>query len=149
MRQGPESTLTPNRMQTTTPQIWIMSPESNGIDSEASMLSGISRKRNLCSSPDWFAKFAIHNAYHGSLRPFIVVRAETSIAESCCERQNWETNSGRSIRQEARTRKWSDDRSREELTSTHPALPPLSFCARVSMQIPSTHRTSRPEFTAV
>jgi hypothetical protein len=35
------------------------------------------------------------------------------------------------------------------LTSTHPALPPLSFCTRVSMQSPSLHRTSHPEFTVV
>ena len=147
MRQGPESTLTHNHTQTTTPQMWIMSPESNGLDTEAGMLSGISRKRSLRSSPYWFTEFCNSQCLSQFAAPFIVVRAETSIAESCKKRQKWETTSERSIRQEARSRKGSDDKNRKEVTSTHPALPPLSFCTRVSMQSPSLHRTSHPEFT--
>ncbi len=69
MCQGPESSLTHNHTQTTTPQMWIMSPESNGLDTEAGMLSGISRKRSLRSSPYGSRNSAIHNAYHSSLRP--------------------------------------------------------------------------------
>lgn len=93
MCQGPESTLTHNHTQTTTPQMWIMSPESNGLDTEAGMLSGISRKRSLRSSPYWFTEFCNSQCLSQFAAPFIVVRAETSIAESCKKMQKWATTS--------------------------------------------------------
>ena len=53
------------------------------IDTEAGMLSGISRKRNIRSNPYWFTEFCNSQCLSHFAAPFIVVRAETSIAESC------------------------------------------------------------------
>ena len=56
------------------------------IGSEAGMLSGISRKRSIRSNPYWFTEFCNSQCLSHFAAPFIVVRAETSIAESC---QSW------------------------------------------------------------
>ena len=149
MCQGPESSLTHNHTQTTTPQMWIMSPESNGLDTEAGMLSGISRKRSLRSSPYWFTEFCNSQCLSQFAAPFIVVRAETSIAESCKKMQKWATTSEGMNWKEKLSRKGKWRQQQKEVTSTHPALPPLSFCTRVSMQSPSLHRTSHETFTVV
>ena len=52
-------------------------------DAEAGMLSGISRKRSIRSNPCWFTEFCKSQCLSHFAAPFIVVRAETSIAESC------------------------------------------------------------------
>ena len=61
-------------------------------DAEAGMLSGISRKHSIRSNPCWFTEFCKSQCLSHFAAPFIVVRAETSIAESCnrinCNRQN-------------------------------------------------------------
>ena len=53
------------------------------VDTEAGMLSGISRKRSVRSSPHWFTESCNSQCLSHFAAPFIVVRAETSIAESC------------------------------------------------------------------
>ena len=53
------------------------------IDSEADMLSGISRKRNAHSSYYWFSEFCNSQCLSHFAAPFIGIRAKTSIAESC------------------------------------------------------------------
>lgn len=53
------------------------------IDTEAGMLSGISRKRSIRSNPYWFTEFCNSQCLSHFAAPFIVVRAETSVAESC------------------------------------------------------------------
>ena len=53
------------------------------IDTEAGMLSGISRKRSMRSSTCWFTEFCNSQCLSHFAAPFIVVRAETSVAESC------------------------------------------------------------------
>ena len=53
------------------------------VDSEAGMLSGVSRKRSIRSSPCWFTEFCKSQCLSHFAAPFIVVRAETSVAESC------------------------------------------------------------------
>ena len=53
------------------------------VDSEAGMLSGISRKRSIRSNPCWFTEFCNSQCLSHFAAPFIVVRAETSVAESC------------------------------------------------------------------
>ena len=53
------------------------------VDTEAGMLSGISRKRSVRSSPYWFTEFCNSQCLSHFAAPFIVVRAETSVAESC------------------------------------------------------------------
>lgn len=53
------------------------------VDTEAGMLSGISRKRSVRSSSYWFTESCNSQCLSHFAAPFIVVRAETSIAESC------------------------------------------------------------------
>ena len=47
------------------------------------MLSGISRKRSIRSNLYWFTEFCNSQCLSHFAAPFIVVRAETSVAESC------------------------------------------------------------------
>ena len=54
-----------------------------GIDTEAGMLSGVSRKRSVRSGSCWFTEFCNSQCLSHFAAPFIVVRAETSVAESC------------------------------------------------------------------
>ena len=49
------------------------------------MLSGVSRKRSIRSNPCWFTEFCKSQCLSHFAAPFIVVRAETSVAESCKE----------------------------------------------------------------
>ena len=58
------------------------------VDTEAGMLSGISRKRSVRSSPYWFTESCNSQCLSHFAAPFIVVRAETSIAESCKEKMD-------------------------------------------------------------
>ena len=53
------------------------------IDTEAGILSGISRKRSVRSKSYWFTEFCNSQCVSHFAAPFIVVRAETSVAESC------------------------------------------------------------------
>ena len=55
------------------------------VDTEAGMLSGVSRKRSIRSNPCWFTEFCKSQCLSHFAAPFIVVRAETSVAESCKE----------------------------------------------------------------
>ena len=47
------------------------------------MLSGISRKHSIRSNPCWFTEFCNSQRLSHFAAPFIVVRAEASVAESC------------------------------------------------------------------
>ena len=49
------------------------------------MLSGISQKHSIRSNPYWFTEFCNSQCLSHFAAPFIVVRAETSVAESCNE----------------------------------------------------------------
>ena len=53
-----------------------------GNETEAGMLSGISRKRSIRSNPYWFTEFCNSQCLSHFAAPFIVVRTETSAAES-------------------------------------------------------------------
>ena len=53
------------------------------IDTEAGMLLGISQKHNMRSSPCRFTEFCNSQCLSHFAAPFIVVRAEASVAESC------------------------------------------------------------------
>ena len=53
------------------------------VDTEAGMLSGISRKRSVRSSPYWFTESCNSQCLSHFAAPFIIARAETSITESC------------------------------------------------------------------
>ena len=57
-------------------------------DTEAGMLSGVSRKRRMRSNPCWFTEFCKSQCLSHFAAPFIVVQAETSVAESCKEAIN-------------------------------------------------------------
>ena len=68
---------------------WKTSLAEDGIDTEAGMLSGISRKRSIRSNPYWFTEFCNSQCLSHFAAPFIVVRAETSVAESCDSCKRW------------------------------------------------------------
>ena len=57
--------------------------EQQSVDTEAGMLSGISQKHNMRSSPCRFTEFCNSQCLSHFAAPFIVDRTETSIAESC------------------------------------------------------------------
>lgn len=145
MCQRQKSSLTHKSTQTTTPPMWIMLPAWNGLDTEAGMLSGISRKHSLRSSFYWFTEFCNSQCLSQFAAPFIVVRAETSIAESCKKKKWWDTSNCKGIKKTEN----GDGQNKKEVTSTHPAQPPLNFCTRVSMQSPSLHKGSHQTFTVV
>ena len=67
----------------TRPPRWAEARVLEGIDTEAGMLSGISRERSIRSNPYWFTEFCNSQCSSHFAAPFIVVRAETSVAESC------------------------------------------------------------------
>ena len=77
------SSLTHKHAHRTTPKRCNMSEAWVSIDTEAGMLSGISRKRSIRSNPYWFTEFCNSQCLSHFAAPFIVVRAETSVAESC------------------------------------------------------------------
>ena len=54
-------------------------------DTKASMLSGIAQQHNTRSRLYWFTEFCNSQRLSHFAAPFIVVQAETSIAESCLE----------------------------------------------------------------
>ena len=60
-----------------------------GRGTEAGMLSGISRKRSIRSNLYWFTEFCNSQCLSHFAAPFIVVRAETSVAESCKIELEW------------------------------------------------------------
>ena len=62
--------------------------EQQSVDTEAGMLSGISQKHNMRSSPCRFTEFCNSQCLSHFAAPFIVDRTETSIAESC-ELKTW------------------------------------------------------------
>ena len=89
----PEGQQTPNA-QTRTQLTQLGPPHIHGeaeqrhetkVDTEAGMLSGVSRKRSIRSNPCWFTEFCKSQCLSHFAAPFIVVRAETSVAESCEE----------------------------------------------------------------
>ena len=71
--------------------LWMILVAWISIDTEAGMLSGISRKRSIRSNPYWFTEFCNSQCLSHFAAPFIVVRAETSVAESCVWCKRWST----------------------------------------------------------
>ena len=71
------------RTRDSTKLLWKLSVAWISNDTEAGVLSGISRKRSIRSSPYWFTEFCNSQCLSHFAAPFIVVRAETSVAESC------------------------------------------------------------------
>ena len=96
------------------------------------MLSGISRKRSIRSNTFWFTEFCNSQCLSHFAAPFIVVRAETSVAESCSE--TWcnapfkdcaQTNTPNSKR-------YPTARTGKEDGPIPPSLLPASFCTGAS-----------------
>ena len=91
-KERERSALTHNPAQTPTQPTYTHSegvvrsrraPAGWCIDTEEGMLSGISQKRNLRSSPYWFTEFCNSQCLSQFAAPFINVRAEVSITEGC------------------------------------------------------------------
>ena len=119
-----------------------------GRDTEAGMLSGISRKRKIRSNLYWFTEFCNSQCLSHFAAPFIVVRAETSVAESCKQLFQWGsppddvTKVCRSTTIE-RFKVKLGNRSRAGRQSNSTLLP-SSFQARASM-LPKQPLHPRPE----
>ena len=99
--------------------------EQQSIDTEAGMLSGISQKHNMRSSPCRFTEFCNSQCLSHFAAPFIVDRTETSIAESCksqLARARWQQTENC----KATKRQWK----RREITTRmiQIAPPPTSIC---------------------
>ena len=77
------SSLTHKHAHMAAPTSWKVPVAWVSVDTEAGMLSGISRKRSIRSNPYWFTEFCNSQCLSHFAAPFIVVRAETSVAESC------------------------------------------------------------------
>ena len=71
------------RTHDSTKNIWNVPVAWISINTEAGMLSGMSQKRSIRSNPYWFTEFCNSQCLSHFAAPFIVVRAETSVAESC------------------------------------------------------------------
>ena len=113
--------------------------EQQSIDTEAGMLSGISQKHNMRSSPCRFTEFCNSQCLSHFAAPFIVDRTETSIAESCkshLARASGQTNSN----SKAEMRQWQQSEITQEVIQTAP--PPTSICLGARTW-PSPHRPSQ------
>ena len=97
-----------------------------GVDTEAGMLSGISRERSIRSNPYWFTEFCNSQCSSHFAAPFIVVRAETSVAESCNSKLSWTTTLECMRSQIERVQRHSAARRRNGRRSD-PGLLPSSF----------------------
>ena len=62
-------------------------PGDEEMDTEGDALSGVSRKHSMRSSSCWFTEFCKSQCLSHFAAPFIVVRAETSVAENCIAKE--------------------------------------------------------------
>ena len=143
MRQGHKAALTHRDTSLTRPPKWAEAGVSGEVDTEAGMLSGISRERSIRSNPYWFTEFCNSQCSSHFAAPFIVVRAETSVAESCnanmsCGQPLWVICGNK------RTEFEDTHGSRHKKGRRSDQGPlPSSICAGVSMLSPSPRRPSR------
>ena len=103
------------------------------IDTEAGMLSGISRKRSIRSRNYWFTEFCNSQCLSHFAAPFIVVRAETSVAENCMQCMHVWNHAGSIISANARLTIWQAEKREDSpvLASPTPELPGVeknAFC---------------------
>ena len=107
---------------------------SDGVDTEAGMLPGISRERSIRSNPYWFTEFCNSQCSSHFAAPFIVVRAETSVAESC--------NNERVVSNRCRSYDWRKLQEFRDTRQQAQSLLPLRFCATALMLSPPPRRPS-------
>ena len=117
--------------------------EQHNIDTEAGMLLGISQKHNARSSPCRFTEFCNSQCLSHFAAPFIVVRTETSIAESC--ELHMANASNRRLHQSDLRMQWQWERTGMLFIPHNP--PPASTC----MGNPNVHPHTRltEEFTRI
>ena len=113
------------------------------IDTEAGMLLGISQKHNMRSSPCRFTEFCNSQCLSHFAAPFIVVRTETSIAESC--ELHMANASNRRLHQSDLRMQWQWERTGMLFIPHNP--PPASTCMENPNVHPHTDFTE--EFTRV
>ena len=106
------------------------------------MLSGISRKRSIRSNPYWFTEFCNSQCISHFAAPFIVVRAETSVAESC-NAMLITHGERRYLRHTQVVQERDDDGTRSGRRSL-PAPPPSSFRPGASIHAPERGAISIP-----
>ena len=107
------------------------------------MLSGISRERSIRSNPYWFTEFCNSQCSSHFAAPFIVVRAETSVAESC----NANMSCGQPLLGVCfdKLTEFKDTHGSRRKKGRRPDQGPLPsrICPGASMLSPSPHRLSR------
>ena len=99
--------------------------EQQSIDTEAGMLSGISQKHNMRSSPCRFTEFCNSQCISHIAAPFIVVRAETSVAERCNKLQ-WRRPKTPLREESKRLIEWFKERGDDAAKGGSPQGPPLT-----------------------
>ena len=131
-------------------QCWNASVAWVSVDTEAGMLSGISRKRSIRSNPCWFTEFCKSQCLSHFAAPFIVVRAETSIAESCKQSiHHVAVAADRAVRARPAKGVREDRRRRSDSASTTEVLVSVSsdnkhWCPSPSPPLSSAARRVRP-----
>ena len=106
------------------------------------MLSGISRKHSIRSSTYWFTEFCNSQCLSHFAAPFIVVRAETSVAESCKKHMHRRSCAVNIITGNVGQRDLVGGKGRED--GPIPASPTLEFQHGGRMrESPSPRRNSR------
>lgn len=81
--KGQAAALTRAGAQLAAPQEAEVASGITAVDTEAGTLPGVSRKRSIRSNVNWFAEFCNSQCLSHFAAPFIVVRAEASVAERC------------------------------------------------------------------
>ena len=116
-----------------------------GRDTEAGMLSGISRKRKIRSNLYWFTEFCNSQCLSHFAAPFIVVRAETSVAESCKQLEQWKTTRDDVTVAEAQRFKEKLGSGNRAGGRSNPTPLPASSRSRASVQAPPSSSESSQE----
>ena len=105
-------------------------PGDEEMDTEGDALSGVSRKHSMRSSSCWFTEFCKSQCLSHFAAPFIVVRAETSVAENCISKEG----------------KGCTDRGLKHLNENgnrneeHPVLLPSSPTIRISLSLSDSQK---------
>ena len=136
MRQEHEDTLTHKDTSLNRPPKRAKAGVLIEVDTEAGMLPGISRERSIRSSTCWFTEFCNSQCSSHFAAPFIVVRAETSVAESCVKYESLTT--APAIMGICNVEEVGNARQRARNAS----LLPSSFCAKALMLSPPPRRPS-------
>ena len=120
-----------------------LAPEFTQEGTKAGMLSGISQQHNTRSKLYWFTEFCNSQRLSHFAAPFIVVQAETSIAESC---GGFNSKSAQALNTQLHTHERQQDQSSR---TTLPQFAALEIPhERFRSVTPTSPRTSHSSFSS-